>query len=224
MPLPTPEALRQSHGAARCGVEFEDRLSILGALLVIANLPKVFGGKCIQTRRNLFHAKFVVALDGEPGGAQTFLGVREGDVEQLRIAAHDLLGHPLEGPLLLLSLPLEGLPLLLGLKLTDTNQSSTMIESQVGSGMPMSKVTMVLALLTILEIAHYLSNASPEARGVGVGVGMGSGVGVLEGYGWSSLFHLTTRRRPADYFHNQDRRGQLTRPHRYLVRPRMLLE
>jgi hypothetical protein len=83
----------------------------------------------------------------------------------LRIAAEHLLGHPLEGPLLLLSLPLEGLPLLLGLKLTDTNQSSTMMESQGGSGMTMSKVTMVLALLTILGLADYLSNASPEAGG-----------------------------------------------------------
>jgi hypothetical protein len=42
----------------------QDRLSVLGALLVIANLPKLFGGKCIQMRRDLFHAQFVVALDG----------------------------------------------------------------------------------------------------------------------------------------------------------------
>jgi len=50
-------------------------------------------------------------------------------------------------------------------KLTDTNQSSTMMESQGSSGMTMSKVTMVLALLTIVGIADYLSNASPKAVG-----------------------------------------------------------
>jgi hypothetical protein len=51
-------------------------------------------------------------------------------------------------------------------KLTaDTNRSSTMMESQGSSGMTMSKVNMVLALLTIVGIADYLSNASPEAVG-----------------------------------------------------------
>src|SRR5215212_9917216 len=52
---------------------------------------------------------------GELGRAQTLLGVREGDVEQLRIAAKHLLGHLLEGLLLPLSLLLEGLLLLVGL-------------------------------------------------------------------------------------------------------------
>src|SRR5215213_1100554 len=93
----------------------EDRLSGLVALLVIANPPEVFGGECIQTRGDLVHGQLVVALDGELGISQALLGVREGYVEQLRVGAHDLLGHLLEGLLLLLSLLLESLPLLLGL-------------------------------------------------------------------------------------------------------------
>jgi hypothetical protein len=43
-------------------------------------------------------------------------------------------------------------------KLTDTNQASTMMESQGSSRMTMSRVTMVLALLTIVGIAVYLVN------------------------------------------------------------------
>src|SRR5215211_1190921 len=93
----------------------EDRLSVLGALLVIANLPELFGGKCIQTRGDLFHVQLVVALDGKPGLPNALLGVGDWDVEQLRIAAKHLLGHLLEGLLLLLGLLLEGLLLLLGL-------------------------------------------------------------------------------------------------------------
>src|SRR5215203_252218 len=93
----------------------EDRLSVLGALLVIANLPELFGGECIQTRVDILHGQLVVALDGEPGVPETLLGVGERDVQQLRIAAKHLLSHLLEGLLLLLSLLLEGLPLLLGL-------------------------------------------------------------------------------------------------------------
>src|SRR5215207_3472343 len=93
----------------------EDRLSVLGALLIVANLPKVFGGKCIQTRGDLFHVQLVVALDGELSVLKALLGIGDGDVEQLRIAAEHLLGHLLEGLLLLLSLLLEGLLLLLGL-------------------------------------------------------------------------------------------------------------
>ena len=46
---------------------------------------------------------------------KALIGIRDGDVEQLRIGAHDLLGHLLEGLLLLFSLLLEGLLLLLGL-------------------------------------------------------------------------------------------------------------
>src|SRR5215210_2169245 len=63
----------------------------------------------------LLHGQLVVALDRELSVPKPLLGVREGDVEQLRIAAKHLLGHLLEGLLLLLSLLLEGLPLLLGL-------------------------------------------------------------------------------------------------------------
>ena len=43
-------------------------------------------------------------------------------------------------------------------KLTDTNQSSTMMESQGSSRMTMSRVTMVLALLTIVGVAVCLLN------------------------------------------------------------------
>src|SRR5215212_6768479 len=93
----------------------EDRLSVLGALLVIANLPELFGGKCIQACGDLFHGQLVVALDGKPGVPHALLGVGDGDVEQLGVAAHDLLGHLLEGLLLLLGLLLEALLLLLGL-------------------------------------------------------------------------------------------------------------
>src|SRR5215212_5945387 len=66
-------------------------------------------------RGDLLHGELVVAFDRELSLLETLLGVREGDVEQLRIGAHDLLGHLLEGLLLLLGLLLEGLPLLLGL-------------------------------------------------------------------------------------------------------------
>jgi hypothetical protein len=45
-------------------------------------------------------------------------------------------------------------------KLTDTNQSSTMMESQGSSRMTMSRVTMVLALLTIVGIADFLLNVA----------------------------------------------------------------
>jgi Protein of unknown function (DUF998) len=43
-------------------------------------------------------------------------------------------------------------------KLTDANQAATMMESQGSSRMTMSRVTMVLALLTIVGIAVYLVN------------------------------------------------------------------
>jgi hypothetical protein len=43
-------------------------------------------------------------------------------------------------------------------KLTDANQESTMMESQGSSRMTMSRVTMVLALLTIVGAAVYLIN------------------------------------------------------------------
>jgi hypothetical protein len=43
-------------------------------------------------------------------------------------------------------------------KLTDTNQSSTMMESQGSSRITMSRVTIVLALLTIVGIVDFLLN------------------------------------------------------------------
>ena len=45
-------------------------------------------------------------------------------------------------------------------KLTDTNQASTTMESQGRSRMTMSRVTMVLALLTIVGIAVFLLNVA----------------------------------------------------------------
>src|SRR5215212_2223023 len=93
----------------------QDRLAVLGTLLVIANLPKLFGGKSIQTRGNIRNVELVVALYGELGVLKALLGVGNGDVPKLRVGAHDLLGRLLEGLLLLLSLLLEGLLLLLGL-------------------------------------------------------------------------------------------------------------
>ena len=45
-------------------------------------------------------------------------------------------------------------------KLTDTNQSSTMMESQGSSRMTMSRVTGVLALLAIVGIVDFLLNVA----------------------------------------------------------------
>src|ERR687898_2149830 len=45
-------------------------------------------------------------------------------------------------------------------KLTDTNQASTVMESQGTSRGTMSRVTMVLALLTIVGIADFLLNVA----------------------------------------------------------------
>src|SRR5215203_1994994 len=92
----------------------QDSLSHLVALLVIAHLPELFGGERAKTRSDLFDGQLVVALDGELSLPYALLGVGDGDVPKLRVGAHDLLGHLLEGLLLLLSLLLEGL-LLLGL-------------------------------------------------------------------------------------------------------------
>src|SRR5215203_5805570 len=74
----------------------ENGISVLVALLVIANLPKLFGGERAKTRGDLFHVQLVVALDGELGVLEALLGVGDGDVEKLRIAAKHLLGHLLE--------------------------------------------------------------------------------------------------------------------------------
>src|SRR5829696_6998518 len=93
----------------------QDRLPVLVALLVVANLPELFGRERPKALVDLFHGQLVVALDGELSIPKALLGVRERDVEKLRIAAHDLLGHLLEGLLLLLGLLLEGLLLGLGL-------------------------------------------------------------------------------------------------------------
>src|SRR5215203_5041528 len=93
----------------------QDRLPVLVALLVVANLPELFGRERPKALVDLFHGQLVVALDRELSIPYALLGVGERDVEKLRIAAHDLLGHLLEGLLLLLSLLLEGLLLGLGL-------------------------------------------------------------------------------------------------------------
>jgi hypothetical protein len=45
-------------------------------------------------------------------------------------------------------------------RLTDTNKASTMMESKGSSRMTMSRVTMVLALLTIVGIADFLLNVA----------------------------------------------------------------
>src|SRR5215208_5159991 len=83
----------------------EDRLAVLVALLVITYLPKVLGRERPQTRADLLHSEFVVALYGELSVLEALLGVGEGDVEKLRVGAHDLLSDLLEGLLLLLGLP-----------------------------------------------------------------------------------------------------------------------
>jgi hypothetical protein len=46
-------------------------------------------------------------------------------------------------------------------KLTDTNQAATMMESQDSSRVNVSRVTMVLALLTIVGVAVYFLNSVP---------------------------------------------------------------
>src|SRR3712207_9414248 len=45
-------------------------------------------------------------------------------------------------------------------KLTDTNQASTTMESKGSSRMTMSRLTMVLALLTIVGIVDFLLNVA----------------------------------------------------------------
>src|SRR5215213_5352865 len=85
----------------------EDRLSVLGALLVVTHHPQIVGGKATDAPGDLLHGKFVVALDGELGVLKALLGVGEGDVPKLRVGAHYLLGHLLEGLLLLLGLSRE---------------------------------------------------------------------------------------------------------------------
>jgi hypothetical protein len=64
---------------------------------------------------DLLHGQLIVAFDGKLGGAQTFLGVREWDVEELGVGAQHFLSHLLERLLLLLGLLLEGLLLMLSL-------------------------------------------------------------------------------------------------------------
>jgi hypothetical membrane protein len=54
----------------------------------------------------------------------------------------------------------EGRGWVMATKLTDTNQSSTMMESQGSSRMTMSRVTGVLALLAIVGIVDFLLNAA----------------------------------------------------------------
>src|SRR5215212_987204 len=111
-----PVSLKSLRAAPYLAVELlQDRVAVLVALLVIAHHPKLFCGEAAKTTGDLLHSQLVIALDGELGGAQPFLGVREWDVEKLRDRAQHFLGHLLEGLLLLLGLLLERLPLLLGL-------------------------------------------------------------------------------------------------------------
>src|ERR687893_683061 len=109
-------------GAGRSGARpypavelLQDRVAVLVALLVVTDHPELFGGEAGDLTRDLVDVQAVVVVDREPRLPQALLGVGEGDVEELGIGAHDLLGHLLEGLLLLLGLLLEGLPLLLGL-------------------------------------------------------------------------------------------------------------
>ena len=82
---------------------------------MLTHHPQILNREATNAPRNLLHSEVIVALDGEPSGLQALLGIGEGDVEQLRVAAEHFLGHLLEGVLLLLSLLLEGLLLLLEL-------------------------------------------------------------------------------------------------------------
>src|SRR5918997_820284 len=109
-------------GAGRSGARpypavelLQNRVAVLVALLVVTDHPELLGGEAGDLTRDLVGVQAVVVLYREPRLPQALLGVGEGDVEELGVGAHDLLGHLLEGLLLLLGLLLEGLPLLLGL-------------------------------------------------------------------------------------------------------------
>src|SRR5918998_3894560 len=93
----------------------QNRVAVLVALLVVADHPELLGGEAADLARDLVRVQVVVVVDREPRLPEALLGVGEGDVEELGVGAHDLLGHLLEGLLLLLGLLLEGLLLLLGL-------------------------------------------------------------------------------------------------------------
>src|SRR5918997_2412929 len=93
----------------------QNRVAVLVALLVVPDHPELLGGEAADLARDLVRVQVVVVLDREPRLPKALLGVGEGDVEELGVGAHDLLGHLLEGLLLLLCMLLERLALLLGL-------------------------------------------------------------------------------------------------------------
>src|ERR671916_1245289 len=93
----------------------QNRVAVLVALLVVTDHPELLGGEAGDLTGDLLGVQAVVVVDREPRLPQALLGVGEGDVEELGVGAHDLLGHLLEGLLLLLGLLLEGLLLFLGL-------------------------------------------------------------------------------------------------------------
>src|SRR3712207_5680051 len=114
--LRVPAASLRLRAAPDLAVQlFQNRVAVLGALLVVAHHPELLDGEYAQATGDLLHGELVVARDGEPGGPQTLLSVGERDVEQLSVTTQHLLGHLLERLLLLLGLLLEGLLLLLGL-------------------------------------------------------------------------------------------------------------
>src|SRR3712207_128611 len=98
-----PVSLRSLRTAPYLAIELlQDGAAVLVALLVVAHHPELLDGEAAKTPGDLLHGQLVVALDGELGRPQPFLGVRDGDAEELRDRAQNLLGHLLEGLLLLL--------------------------------------------------------------------------------------------------------------------------
>src|ERR671916_83544 len=82
----------------------QNRLAVLVALLVVADHPELLGGEAGDLTGDLVGVQAVVVLDREPRLPQALLGVGEGDVEELGVGAHDLLGHLLACLLLALYL------------------------------------------------------------------------------------------------------------------------
>src|SRR5918995_6441211 len=64
---------------------FQERVAALGTLLVVTHHPQILVREVAEAPGNLLHAQLFVALDGKVHGAQTFLSVRERDVEQLGV-------------------------------------------------------------------------------------------------------------------------------------------
>src|SRR3712207_7860293 len=94
MPMPSPsrptvgffESPRSSSACSYPAIElFQNRVAVLVALLVVAHDPELFCREAAETPGDLLHGQLVVAFDGELGGPQSLLGVRERDRKSTRL-------------------------------------------------------------------------------------------------------------------------------------------